>query len=224
MERISSGTMREYLRMYLVMGSVNCRAEPVQVLAEALAGGVTMFQFREKGAGALSGEPMFALARQLQNMCRRAGVPFIVNDDVDLALSLNADGVHIGQHDESAESVRERIGNRILGVSAHTVEEARRAIFQGADYLGVGPIYPTVSKDDAQAVQGTVILHEMRGAGIGLPIVGIGGINADRVKEVIRAGADGVAVISAVTHAEEVQTAVARMREKIERAAESFPI
>ncbi|SMF90231.1 thiamine-phosphate pyrophosphorylase [Paenibacillus uliginis N3/975] len=207
-ERISPVRMREYLRMYLVMGNVNCRTEPEMVLAEALAGGITLFQFREKGTDALSGEQMFTLARQLQDMCRRASVPFIVNDDVELALELNADGVHIGQDDESAESVRERIGNRILGVSAHTVEEARRAILHGADYLGVGPIYPTVSKDDAKAAQGTAILREMRGAGIELPIVGIGGITADRAEEVIRAGANGVAVISAVTQAERVRSAV----------------
>ncbi|MGM1050588.1 MAG: thiamine phosphate synthase [Bacillota bacterium] len=218
-ERISPIRMREYLRMYLVMGSVNCRAEPEIVLAEALAGGVTLFQFREKGTNALSGEPMFALARELQDMCRSAGVPFIVNDDVELALELDADGVHIGQDDESAESVRERIGNRILGVSAHTVEEARRAILHGADYLGVGPIYPTISKDDAKAAQGTTILREMRGAGIELPIVGIGGITADRAGEVIRAGADGVAVISAVTQAERVRSAVEGIKGKIDQAA-----
>lgn len=219
MERILPTTMREYLRMYLVMGSVNCRTEPKWVLTEALAGGITLFQFREKGTGALSGEQMFTLARQLQGICRRAGVPFIVNDDVELALELNADGVHIGQDDESVDCVRERIGNRILGVSAHTVEEARRAILHGADYLGIGPIYPTVSKDDAKAAQGTAILREMREAGIELPIVGIGGITADRAEEVIRAGANGVAVISAVTQAEWVRGAVARMREKIDQAA-----
>ncbi|UNK19504.1 thiamine phosphate synthase [Paenibacillus sp. N3/727] len=217
-ERISPAMMREYLRMYLVMGSVNCRVEPERVLSEALAGGITMFQFREKGTNALSSEPMFTLARQMQDMCRRAGVPFIVNDDVELALELNADGVHIGQDDESAETVRERIGNRILGVSAHTVEEARRAILHGADYLGVGPIYPTVSKDDAKAAQGTAILREMRGAGIELPIVGIGGITAERAEEVIRAGADGVAVISAVTQADRVRSVVEGIAATVNRA------
>ena len=137
--------------MYLVLGSVNCIVEPSRVVQDALAGGTTMVQFREKGQGALVGEPMIRLARRIQAECRQAGVPFIVNDDVELALKLNADGVHIGQDDESAASVRERIGNRILGVSAHSVEEARRAILHGADYLGIGPIYPTRSKDDAKA-------------------------------------------------------------------------
>ncbi|MGZ0042633.1 thiamine phosphate synthase [Paenibacillus ottowii] len=213
--RISPEMMRQHLQMYLVVGSVNCLAEPSRVVQEALAGGTTMIQFREKGHGALTGVPMFELARQLQNLCRHAGIPFIVNDDVELALELDADGVHIGQDDESADSVRARIGNRILGVSAHTIEEARRAILQGADYLGVGPIYPTISKDDAQAVQGPAILHEMRKARIDIPIVGIGGITIERVEEVVGAGADGIAVISAVTQAERIRAAAAELKHKV---------
>lgn len=206
--RVAPEIMRRHLRMYLVLGSVNCSVEPSLVVQEALAGGATMFQFREKGQGALAGEAMIRLARRIQDQCRQAGVPFIVNDDVELALKLNADGVHVGQDDESAASVRERIGNRILGVSAHTVEEARRAILHGADYLGIGPIYPTRSKDDAKTAQGPAILHELREAGIHLPIVGIGGITVERVEEVIGAGADGVAVISAVTGAESAREVV----------------
>ncbi|AUS28197.1 thiamine phosphate synthase [Paenibacillus polymyxa] len=213
--RILPEIMRRHLQMYLVVGSVNCLAEPNRVVQEALAGGTTMIQFREKGRSALTGVPMFKLARQLQDLCHHAGIPFIVNDDVELALELNADGVHIGQDDESADSVRTRIGNRILGVSAHTIEEARRAILQGADYLGVGPIYPTISKDDAHAVQGSAILHEMRKAGIDLPIVGIGGITIDRVEEVVGAGADGVAVISAVTQAKQIRAAAEELKKKV---------
>ncbi|AZH30873.1 thiamine phosphate synthase [Paenibacillus sp. M-152] len=213
--RILPEIMRRHLQMYLVVGSVNCLAEPSRVVQEALAGGTTMIQFREKGRSALTGVPMLELARQLQDLCHYAGIPFIVNDDVELALELNADGVHIGQDDESADSVRARIGNRILGVSAHTIEEARRAILHGADYLGVGPIYPTISKDDAHAVQGPAILHEMRKSGIDLPIVGIGGITVDRVGEVVGAGADGVAVISAVTQAEQIRVAAEVLKKKV---------
>lgn len=212
--RAAPERMRQHLRMYLVLGSANCTAEPDWVVREAIAGGATMVQFREKGRGALTGEPMIQLARRIQNPCRHAGVPFIVNDDVELALKLNADGVHIGQDDESAASVRERIGNRILGVSAHTIEEARRAILHGADYIGVGPIYPTTSKEDAKPVQGPALLRALRAAGIDMPIVGIGGITAARAEEVIGAGADGVAVISAVTAAESVRDAVAGIRAK----------
>ncbi|MEC0305598.1 thiamine phosphate synthase [Paenibacillus lautus] len=216
--RVAPDMMRQHLRMYLVLGSVNCIDEPSRIVQKALAGGGTLVQFREKGHGALVGEPMVQLARRIQNQCHQAGVPFIVNDDVELALKLNADGVHIGQDDECAASVRERIGNRILGVSAHTVEEARRALLHGADYLGIGPIYPTVSKDDAKAAQGPAILRELREAGIHLPIVGIGGITVERVEEVMEAGADGVAVISAVTGAESAREAVEAFIGKIRRA------
>lgn len=218
--RVTPEMMRQHLRMYLVLGSVNCMVEPSRVVQDALAGGTTMVQFREKGQDALVGEPMIRLARRIQDQCRQAGVPFIVNDDVELALKLNADGVHIGQDDESAASVRERIGNRILGVSAHSVDEARRAILHGADYLGIGPIYPTRSKDDAKAVQGPAILRELRAAGIHLPIVGIGGITVERVEEVIGAGADGVAVISAVTGAESAREVVEAFIDKIRRTTE----
>ncbi|MGE7825752.1 thiamine phosphate synthase [Paenibacillus sp. NPDC093718] len=218
--RVAPDMMRQHLRMYLVLGSVNCIEEPSRIVQKALTGGATMVQFREKGQGALIGEQMIRLARRIQEQCRQAGVPFIVNDDVGLALKLNADGVHIGQDDECAASVRERIGNRILGVSAHTVEEARRAILHGADYLGIGPIYPTRSKEDAKAVQGPAILRELRLAEIDLPIVGIGGITVERVEEVIGAGADGVAVISAVTGAESAREAVEAFIGKIRSATE----
>ncbi|MHA2854126.1 thiamine phosphate synthase [Paenibacillus lautus] len=220
--RVAPEIMRRHLRMYLVLGSVNCSVEPSLVVQEALAGGATMVQFREKGQAALAGEPMIRLARRIQAECRLAGVPFIVNDDVELALKLDADGVHVGQDDESAASVRERIGNRILGVSAHTVEEARRAILHGADYLGIGPIYPTRSKDDAKTAKGPAILRELREAGIHLPIVGIGGITVERVEEVIGAGADGLAVISAVTGAESAREVVEAIVDKIRRATEEI--
>ncbi|KOP64786.1 thiamine-phosphate pyrophosphorylase [Bacillus sp. FJAT-18019] len=215
--RVEPAMMRQHLRMYLVLGSVDCPVDPTHVVQEALTGGATMVQFREKGHQALVGEPMIQLARRIQNQCRQAGVPFIVNDDVELALELNADGVHIGQDDECAADVRKRIGSRILGVSAHTVEEAERAILHGADYLGIGPIYPTRSKDDARAVQGTEILRILRESGIDLPMVGIGGITAERVEEVIGAGADGVAVISAVTRAESARQAVKTIAGEAER-------
>lgn len=209
--RIADGRMRELLRTYLVLGSVNCREEPLRVLEEALAGGVTLVQFREKGLGALSGEPLRALAVQLQAACRRRGVPFLVNDDVELALAIGADGVHVGQGDEAAARVRARIGDRILGVSAHTFAEAEAAVRHGADYLGIGPIYPTASKADAKSPQGPEILRELRARGIALPLVGIGGITAETASDVVRAGADGVAVISAVTMAPDVRESATRL-------------
>lgn len=216
--RIPSEQMRAALQLYLVVGSVNCKEDPVKVVQEALEGGVTLVQYREKGSGSLNGAARLELARQLQALCRQAGVSFIVNDDVELALAIDADGVHIGQEDEAADSVRARIGERILGVSAITVEEARRAIRQGADYLGIGPIYPTSSKEDARAVQGPQVLERLRAEGIDLPIVGIGGITAERTAEVVSAGADGVAVISAITQADDANGTAAALKREVLRA------
>jgi thiamine-phosphate pyrophosphorylase len=191
------------LRVYFIMGSNNCTKDPLYVMEEALKGGVTLFQFREKGEGSLRGEEYVTFAKQAQLLCKKHNVPFIVNDDIELALLLDADGVHIGQEDEQVEAVRAKIGNKILGVSAHTLEEARLAIEKGADYLGVGPVFPTNTKSDARAVQGTSIIQQFRGAGLTIPIVGIGGITVENADMVIKAGADGVSVISAISLAED---------------------
>jgi thiamine-phosphate pyrophosphorylase len=200
--RISDEKMRQLLRVYFIMGSNNCQKAPLEVITEALEGGITLFQFREKGKGALTGEKKYALAKEIQSICKKYSVPFIVNDDVDLAIALDADGVHIGQEDESAERVREKIGDKILGVSVHNLEEARKAIAQGADYIGVGPVFPTKTKEDAKEVQGTSLILSLRKNGIQIPMVGIGGINAENASEVIKAGADGVSVITAISLAE----------------------
>lgn len=199
MGQISKKQLQEQLRVYFIMGSNNCEKNPFNVLTEAMEGGITFFQFREKGNGALSGAEKLAFAKEVQAICRKYNIPFIVNDDVELALSLDADGVHIGQEDERADIVRRKIGDKILGVSAHNLEEAKRAIEQGADYLGVGPIFSTKTKTDAKEAQGVEVLRHLRAHGITIPIVGIGGITVDNAKEVIRAGADGVSVISAIS-------------------------
>jgi thiamine-phosphate pyrophosphorylase len=210
-ERIDSGWLRRQLAVYFIMGSVNCAGRnPVTILREAIAGGITIFQFREKGAGALTGQAAYELARQLQAVCQESDVPFIVNDDVDMAVALAADGIHIGQEDAPAASLRRRLGlTAIVGVSAHSVEEAERAIADGADYLGVGPVYPTLSKSDARPVQGPRLIQELRSHGITIPLVGIGGIIPENAPPVLAAGADGVSVISAISQAEEPERAAA---------------
>jgi thiamine-phosphate pyrophosphorylase len=191
--------IREQLALYFVMGSPNCKAEPEKVAEEAMKGGVTIFQFREKGTGSLEGEEKKRLAKALQDVCKKHGVPFIVNDDVDLAIEIEADGVHIGQEDEQIEHVRKKIGNKILGVSVHNVEEAKHAQALGADYLGVGPIFHTTTKEDIREVSGPFVIQAIRDEGLTIPLVGIGGINAQNAHEVIQAGGDGVAVISAIS-------------------------
>ncbi|WP_221568496.1 thiamine phosphate synthase [Alkalihalobacillus sp. TS-13] len=199
--------LRELLKLYFIMGSPNCDQDPRDVLRGAIGGGVTLFQFREKGDGALIGDAKREFAMELHEICREEGIPFIVNDDVALALELGADGVHVGQEDESIEVVREKIDSKILGVSAHDVEEAREAVEKGADYIGVGPMFATKTKADAREVRGPEMIERIREAGITLPIVGIGGIQASNASEVTAAGADGVSVISAISQAEDPKRA-----------------
>ncbi|WNR44003.1 thiamine phosphate synthase [Paenibacillus roseipurpureus] len=208
--------LREALRLYLVMGSPNCNgADPYAVLEAAIYGGVTMFQLREKGPGALQGPERLALGSRLRRLCAQRGIPFIVNDDERLALELEADGIHIGQEDEAAAAVRKRLPQMIVGVSAHDLGEAQSALSDGADYLGVGPQYATRTKLDAREVQGPAGIALLRAGGIALPLVGIGGIDASNASHVIRAGADGVAVVSAIAAASSPREAAAELRERI---------
>lgn len=207
--------VREQLKLYFIMGSTNCTQDPKQVLTEAINGGITMFQFREKGSSALTGTEKINVARDLQELCREHAIPFIVNDDIELAVALNADGVHIGQDDEDAKLVREKIGDKILGVSAHTLAEVEKAITDGADYIGAGPIYQTLTKVDAEPVKGTVLIEEVRNSGIQIPIVGIGGIQADNASAVIEAGADGVSVITAISLSENVFESASALRKAV---------
>lgn len=195
---------REWLNLYFVMGSADCDSrDPSGVLQEAINGGVSFFQFREKGNGAKVGMEKRKLARELKDICKRHDVPFIVNDDIDLALEIEADGVHIGQEDTPFSVVAERLApGMIIGVSCHTVEEAAVAVDDGADYIGVGPMYFTATKKDIREVKGPGVIREIRNAGLTVPIVGIGGINTGNASDVLEAGADGVAVISAISKAE----------------------
>lgn len=208
--------LREALKVYFIMGKANCRKDPVEVLKEAIAGGITFFQFREKGEGALIGEEKYALAKKLQSLCKEHRIPFIVNDDLELAIALDADGVHIGQEDEPAETVRNQIGdNKILGVSVHTPEEAEAALSAGADYFGIGPVYPTKTKADAKPSRGTALIEELRSQGIAVPIVGIGGITSENAATVVEAGADGVSVITAISLADSPHLAAKALRKSV---------
>lgn len=200
--RVTAARMRELLKVYFILGSNNCRKNPLEVIAEAIEGGITLFQYREKGSGALVGEDKVKLARAIQELCQQHRIPFIVNDDIELALALNADGVHIGQEDAPAAEVREKIGDKILGVSVHTKEQADEAIRQGADYLGIGPIFATTTKEDAKEAAGTTLIKALREEGLTVPIVGIGGITPDNARVVMAAGADGVSVITAISLAD----------------------
>ena len=186
------------------MGTINVgERNLLTVLEESLKGGITAFQLREKGEGALVGAELKELAEQCKALCNEYKVPFIINDDVDLALEIGADGVHIGQQDGVVSDVRGKIGpDKVLGVSTHTTNDALAASDAGANYIGVGPLYETTTKTNSGPVVGPELVSEIVGLLPGLPIVGIGGITERKAGTVIRAGASGVAVISAITGGE----------------------
>lgn len=194
---------REQLRTYFIMGSTDASA-PLDVLEQALAAGITLFQFREKQ---LTGAAYEQFARDCQARCKQYGVPFIVNDDVALAVKLQADGVHVGQSDMAATAAR-ALFDGILGVSAHNEAEIAKAIADGADYVGIGPIFATTSKPDAEVPCGVEKLQAMHEAFPTLPKVAIGGISHANVEAVRATGVDGVAVISAIAGAKDVASAV----------------
>ncbi|MCM0625450.1 thiamine phosphate synthase [Lysinibacillus sp. OL1_EC] len=205
---------REDLQLYFIMGTSNVpsQEEPIYILEKALQAGITMFQFREKGPHALTGLAYEQFARQCQQLCHHYNVPFIINDDVDLAIRLGADGVHIGQDDLPVGVARKRIGNMILGVSVHSEEELQIAMNHQADYVGIGPIFPTSSKSDAQPPCGTSFLQEAHSLHPELPIVAIGGINFANAHSVFQTGVDGVAVISAICQSKNVDYTVATFK------------
>lgn len=199
----------QQLRKYFIMGSQNCKKrDPVNVLNAALAAGITAFQFREKGDGALTGSQKQILGEKLHECCLRYHVPFIVNDDLELAELLQADGIHVGQDDIPVERVRERFPDEIIGLSVSDQNELADSPIQFVDYIGSGPVFPTISKDDAKETVGIKWLKTLRNQHPTLPIVGIGGITTGNAESVINAGADGVSVISAITEAENIEQAV----------------
>lgn len=177
------------------------------VVEKALRGGATFIQLREKN---LDNEHFLEEAKQLQILCREYNVPFVINDNVQIAITINADGVHVGQSDMEAGNVRELLGpDKLIGVSAGTVEEALRAEQHGADYLGVGAVFPTGSKDDAKPVT-METLKEITDA-VSIPVVAIGGITEENTLTLAGSGIDGVAVISAIFGQKDIETATRRL-------------
>ncbi len=180
---------------------------------EALRGGVTCVQLREKELGDAA---FLQEAKELCALCRRHGVPFIVNDNVEIAIACGADGIHLGQEDMAANEARRRVGDAmILGVSVHTVEEARQAVRDGADYLGLGAVFPTITKGDADQMP-----HDTLRAicdAVDVPIVAIGGINRDNLLQLSGSGVDGVALVSAIFSAEDIQETCRELRALAEK-------
>jgi thiamine-phosphate pyrophosphorylase len=180
-----------------------------------IAGGADTVQLREKTD---STRRMIEVAVNMAKVCRKSGVPLIVNDRLDVVLAADADGVHLGQSDFPIPLARRLLGkDKLIGGSAATMEEARICLADGADYVGFGPVYVTGSKDDAGPVSGPALLRQVVET-IPLPIIAIGGITVDKVGEVMRAGAYGIAVISAVCCQLDPEGATRALREALERS------
>ena len=176
-------------------------------VADAVDGGATFVQLREKH---LDRDAFVAEAREIQALCAARHVPFVINDDVSIAVEIGADGVHVGQSDMEAGSVRDAIGpDRILGVSAETVEQALLAEARGADYLGVGAVFPTGSKDDAADVSRETLRAIC--AAVKIPVIAIGGITLENLPTLAGTGICGVAVISAIFGQKDIRASAAAL-------------
>ena len=206
--------MRESMLLYAVTDRAWLQGRTLaDCVRQAIAGGATFVQLREKEAPR---EEVVALGRELAQICSEANVPFVIDDEVDIALEVGADGVHVGQDDMACEQARARLGREaIVGVSAQTVEQALAAQAAGADYLGVGALIPTQTKPDAV----DVTFDELRAIcdAVDIPVVGIGGLNVNTIGKFAGSGADGAAVVSAIFAAGDCEKAACELRELCER-------
>lgn len=204
-------------KRYMLLYAVTDRAwTGEQTLCEqveaALKGGVTCVQLREKE---MDETAFLQEAKDICALCHRYGVSFIVNDNVDVAIACQADGIHVGQDDMAAGEVRRRVGDAmLLGVSVHTVEEARRAVRNGADYLGLGAVFPTSTKTDVDQMTNET-LRAICDA-VDVPVVAIGGINRGNLLKLSGSGVDGVALVSAIFSAEDIEDTCRKLRLLVE--------
>lgn len=206
--------LREQMLLYVVTDRHWLNGQTLyEQVEEALKGGATFIQLREKN---LTEEEFLEEARKIQQLCKEYRVPFIINDNVKLAKEIDADGVHVGQSDMEALDVRAQLGeDKIIGVSARTVEQALLAEKHGADYLGVGAVFQTGTKTDAREVEHSVLKEIC--TKVDIPVVAIGGITQDNVKELSGSGINGVAVISAIFAQKDIETATAKLKSCVEQ-------
>ncbi len=182
----------------------------IDVLEEAILGGVTLVQLREKS---LTAHEFYKIATEVRALTSKYGIPLIINDRLDIALAVGADGVHVGQDDLPAKVARKLLGeDKLLGVSTATLEEALRAQEDGADYIGVGAVFPTATKDNTRRVS----LEQMANINksVNISVVGIGGINEENISSIIDTGVAGVAVASAILGANRVEEATNKLIQK----------
>lgn len=201
----------DMLRCYLVGGSQDTNHDPQQLLQavkQALQAGITMYQYREKGSSNLSPQARLTLGQQLEQLCHHYDVPFIIDDDVALAQRLGADGVHVGQDDEKIQQVIAQVGSQMMiGYSCSTEAEVQQANHLGIDYVGSGPVYPTMSKADADPVIGVDGLKRLV-ATSWHPVVAIGGIAEDNLKHVATSHCSGIATISMILQSRDIGATV----------------
>ncbi|WP_292880591.1 thiamine phosphate synthase [Methanobrevibacter sp. UBA188] len=186
------------LSLYLVTDNSDDVEKFLNTIEEGIKGGVTVVQIREKTAETLD---FYELALKVKEITTRYNVPLIINDRVDVALAIDADGVHVGQSDLPCDVTRKLIGkDKILGVSAATIEEAKKAERDGADYIGTGAVFPTATKDDAPSITKEDLKEIVES--INIPVVAIGGINFDNASTLIDTGIAGLSVVSAIMSSE----------------------
>lgn len=206
---------KELLKLYFICGTTTCLGKDLYTVVEdALKGGITLFQFREKGKGALEGKEKLELAIKLKNLCKKYNVPFVVNDDIELALEIDADGVHVGQDDLGVDEIRKLMPNKIIGLSIGNEEELKQSKVEYVDYIGVGPVYITQSKDDAGGAIGYEGLELMRKLLPQMPLVAIGGIQTQHIKDIMKTNVDGVSIISAISYSDNIEKTVREMNEQ----------
>ena len=217
--------IQEILPLYFVAGTQDCRHlgdnsadNLLSVLRQALEGGITCFQFRDKGKFSLENSPdeQRSLAISCRDLCHQYDVPFIVDDNVDLALEIEADGIHVGQSDTPVKTIRAKTNKPlIIGWSINRLDEAKIGEeIAEIDYFGVGPIFTTQSKENLSPTLGMEFIQTLRNGGITKPLVAIGGIKLEHVKTLREYGADGVAVITAITQADDIKAATQALKEE----------
>lgn len=199
---------RNRLRLYFICGSNNVKGNPIETIEEALKSGVTMFQLREKGVDSLKGEALFEFASEVKILCDKYDVPYIINDEPELAQRVGADGIHLGQDDMDVSLLSSYFDDKIIGLSVASQREFIESNLKQVDYVGTGPVFSTPSKADAGDAIGLEGLQKMRALIGGLPMVAIGGITPENYQECIENGADGISLISAIAGSEDVGNAV----------------
>ncbi|MBQ5440109.1 MAG: thiamine phosphate synthase [Clostridia bacterium] len=203
---------KEMLTLYAITNRKDeSREEFLDSIKKALRGGVTILQLREKN---ITADKLIEEAQELKQLCHKYNVPLIINDDVDIALKCGADGVHVGADDMPVSEIRRRAGqNFIIGATAKTVEQALKAEKEGADYLGAGAVFASPTKTDAKRITKEQLIEITKA--VSIPVVAIGGIDADNIVELKDTGISGAAVISALFSAQDVEETAALLKQRV---------